>query len=104
MIVAARDAGVSRFLVPGWDVETSHAAVALADAGGSIVAGAGIHPHVAAQVDNAGWAAVEALAADPRVVAVGETGLDYDRAFSPRVDQIANLERHVALALEPTNR
>src|SRR5262245_13445018 len=84
----ARAAGVCRFLVPGWDVETSRAAVAMADPGASTFAGAGIHPHVAAQVDDDGWADVAGLAADPHVVAVGETGLDYDRAFSLRDDQI----------------
>lgn len=65
-------------------------------AGHGLQAGAGIHPHVAteAAVD---WPAVAELAADPRVGAVGETGLDYDRAFSPRQDQLANLRRHLAL-------
>ena len=41
-----------------------------------------------------GWAA------DPRVVAIGETGLDYDRVFSPIPEQLANLRRNLALALE----
>ena len=38
--------------------------------------------------------------ADPRVVAIGETGLDYDRVFSPIADQLTNLRRNLALALE----
>ena len=38
--------------------------------------------------------------ADPRVVAIGETGLDYDRVFSPIPDQLTNLRRNLALALE----
>jgi TatD DNase family protein len=99
VLAAARTAGVDRFLVPGWDVQTSHAAVAMANPGARLYAGAGIHPHVAAQVDEGGWAQVAALATDTRVVAVGETGLDYDRGFSPRNDQLDNFERHVALAL-----
>ena len=41
-----------------------------------------------------------ALAVDDRVVAIGETGLDYDRVFSPIADQLANLRRNLALALE----
>ena len=39
-------------------------------------------------------------ASDPRVVAIGETGLDYDRVFSPIADQLTNLRRNLALALE----
>lgn len=100
VVAAAREAGVCRILVPGWDVETSRLAVALADPRAHRYAGTGIHPHVAAQVDDDDWAEVASLACDARVVAVGETGLDYDRGFSPRNDQIANLERHIALALE----
>ena len=60
----------------------------------------GVHPHVAAEVDDAAWAALIPLASDPLVVAVGETGLDYDRGFSPRAAQLANLRRHLALAWE----
>ena len=45
--------------------------------------GVGVHPHDAAKVDDAGWATIVGMAADARVVAIGETGLDYDRVFSP---------------------
>lgn len=65
-----------------------------------VEASAGIHPHVAAQADEATWAAVAELATDPHVVAIGETGLDYDRAFSPREAQLANLSVHLRLAQE----
>ena len=85
--------------MPGIDVPTSVAAVELAAAAG-LDAAAGIHPHVAAQADDAAWAAINELAAHPAVVAIGETGLDYDRAFSPRTAQLANLRRHLALAGE----
>ena len=60
----------------------------------------GIHPHDAAKVDDLGWARIVAWAADARVVAIGETGLDYDRVFSPIPDQLTNLRRNLALALE----
>jgi TatD DNase family protein len=63
-------------------------------------ASAGIHPHHAAEVDDAGWQRIRELAADPSVVAVGETGLDYDRGFSPREAQLTNLRRHFELAFE----
>jgi TatD DNase family protein len=96
-------AGVTHILVPGWDVASSDAALTLSreHASGTprLAAAAGIHPHAASGADEGAWAALEALAADPSVVAVGETGLDYDRMFSPRAAQLANLRRHLALAL-----
>ena len=60
----------------------------------------GIHPHLAASVDDATWAEVCELASLDEVVGIGETGLDYDRGFSPREDQLANLRRHIGLAFE----
>ncbi|MFL5673924.1 MAG: TatD family hydrolase, partial [Chloroflexota bacterium] len=48
----------------------------------------------------AGWGSIVRWSADPRVVAIGETGLDYDRVFSPIPDQLANVRRNLALALE----
>ena len=97
---AARLAGVERLLAPGWDLASSRDSVALAARWPRVDASAGIHPHVASSVDEALWAEVAELARDERVVAVGETGLDYDRGFSPREAQLVNLRRHLALALE----
>lgn len=96
---AAAAAGVERLLNPGWDVASSFGALNLAGRYAWIDVAVGVHPHVASQVDDAGWSAVESLALDARVVAIGETGLDYDRAFSPRQEQLANLRRNLALAL-----
>lgn len=100
VLQAARLAGVERLLAPGWDPSSSEAGIALARAHRWIGTSAGVHPHHAAEVDDAAWAHVVELAADPFVLAVGETGLDYDRAFSPRDVQLANLRRHIALAIE----
>jgi len=99
VVAAAEVAGVQRLLDPGWDVASSAGALQLAGRHAWIDVAVGVHPHVASQVDDAGWSAVVGLAGDPRVVAIGETGLDYDRAFSPRPDQLANLRRNLALAL-----
>jgi TatD DNase family protein len=60
----------------------------------------GIHPHEAARATDTAWDEIRTLAAERSVIAVGETGLDYDRVFSPIPDQLANLRRHLALALE----
>ncbi|HWH36423.1 MAG TPA: TatD family hydrolase [Candidatus Limnocylindrales bacterium] len=96
VLAEARAAGVERVLVPGWDLDSSRAAVALARAVGVDVS-AGIHPHVASGADDEAWAAIVELADDPAVLAVGETGLDYDRGFSPRAAQLVNLRRHLLL-------
>ena len=58
----------------------------------------GIHPHQCAEVGAADWAASEALAADPRVVAVGETGLDFHYDFSPRDAQETAFRRSIQIA------
>jgi TatD DNase family protein len=97
---AARDAGVERILVPGWNVASSERAIAAAGRLPWLDAAVGVHPHDAARVDADGWALVAGWATDPRVVAIGETGLDYDRVFSPIADQLENLRRNLALALE----
>ncbi|HVL52891.1 MAG TPA: TatD family hydrolase [Vitreimonas sp.] len=96
----ARTVGVERILVPGWNAWSSQAAVELVERFTWLDAAVGVHPHDAAKVDEVGWAGITRLAADPRVVAVGETGLDYDRVFSPVEDQLANLRRNLALALD----
>jgi len=97
---AAVRAGVERILVPGWDEASSVAAVALIGRFPGLAGVAvGVHPHSAAETDQAAWARIAALAADPRVVAIGETGLDFDRMFSPAVAQLENLRRNLALGL-----
>ena len=100
VLAAAREAGVERLLVPGWDAGSSEAALALAAEHDWIDAAAGIHPHDATAATDADWATINRLAADPRVVAIGETGLDFDRMHSPPEAQLANLRRHLRLALD----
>lgn len=99
VLAAARAAGVERLLVPAWDLRSTRSGIGFARAYG-LVTSAGVHPHAASEVDDVAWAEVEALVHEPEVVAVGETGLDYDRVLSPREAQAANLRRHIELALE----
>jgi TatD DNase family protein len=87
MLARARESGVRRMLTIGTDVETSRASIALAAREADVWATVGIHPHDAVEADAAGLAEIERLAAEPRVVAVGEIGLDYFRNLSPREDQ-----------------
>jgi TatD DNase family protein len=100
VIGGARLAGVERILVPGWNAASSDRALALVDRFPWLDAAVGVHPHDAAKVDDDAWDAIAAHATDDRVVAIGETGLDYDRVFSPIPDQLVNLRRNLALALE----
>jgi TatD DNase family protein len=100
VIAAAREAGVERILVPGWNAWSSAAALDLVERHPWLDAAVGVHPHDAAKVTDAEWAEIAAQAQEPRVVAIGETGLDYDRVFSPILAQLSNLRRNLALAVE----
>ncbi len=100
VIGGARLAGVERILVPGWNPASCRGALALADRFPWLDVAVGVHPHDASNVDETAWAEIVALASDPRVVAIGETGLDYDRVFSPILEQLQNLRRNLRLAVE----
>ena len=99
VIGGARLAGVERILVPGWNVASSERALELVDRFDWLDVSVGVHPHDADKVDETGWARIVGWAGDERVVAIGETGLDYDRVFSPVPAQLDNLRRNLALAL-----
>ena len=100
VLAAALEAGVERILVPGWNVASCERARELAERVDWIDIAVGVHPHDAAKVDDAGWRRVRGWATDPRVRAIGETGLDYDRVFSPVPDQLVNLRRNLRLAAD----
>jgi len=100
VLAAARESGVERLMLPGWDLASTRASLAFAARTG-VDASAGIHPHHATDSTDPGvWAAIVGLALDPLVRAIGETGLDYDRDFTPRQAQLDSLRRHFDLALE----
>ncbi|HZA61038.1 MAG TPA: TatD family hydrolase [Actinomycetota bacterium] len=96
----AREAGVTAIVCVGVDHETSRLSRDLADAISGVFATAGVHPHTASAFDAAVGGAIEELLADPRVVAVGESGLDYFRLRSPKEEQQRALRVHCALARE----
>lgn len=79
----ARDAGVESIVVPGTDLATSREAVELANRYDALYACVGFHPHEAAKASPADLEEIEKLSAQPRVVAIGEIGLDYHYNFSP---------------------
>ena len=99
----AREAGLTRVLVPGWDVASSEAALELAARHPDIVhAAGGIHPHDAAAMDEGAWRRLEGLAAEPATRAIGEIGLDYHRNLAPPDVQRDVFRRQLALAAERT--
>ncbi len=100
VVGGARLAGVERLLVPGWNVASSERALTIVERYPWLDAAVGVHPHDADKVDDAGWETISSWATDPRVVAIGETGLDFDRVFSPIPDQLTNLRRNLRLALD----
>jgi TatD DNase family protein len=96
VVARARAAGVAHVVIVAESAEATARARALAAAYGWS-ATAGVHPHEARRWDAAARAAVEEALADPAVVAVGETGLDYHYDFSPRTDQRRAFADHLEL-------
>lgn len=96
----ARAAGVGSLVCVGVDRASSHRSRELADSLPGVFATAGVHPHDAKDFDDATGAEIEELLSDPRVVAVGETGLDRFRMLSPAEDQERVFRAHCSLARE----
>lgn len=96
----ARQAGVAQIVSIGVDLASSQAAVDLAASHGHIFAAVGLHPHEALSGDESFFTALRALAQSPKVVALGECGLDYYRGLSPRGAQHEAFARQIALARE----
>jgi TatD DNase family protein len=102
VIGAAREAGVEKILTVGLDEASNREQIALAAAFDGLYAAVGRHPNDADGFDDAAAADIEQLAADPKVVAIGETGLDFFRdtadpdnqrlAFIKQADIAARLE------------
>lgn len=80
----AVDAGVDTIICPGYDLPSSKQAVKLAQLYPQVYAAIGIHPHDAENLNDEAMAELYRLAGDPRVVAIGEIGLDYYRDLTPR--------------------
>lgn len=94
----ARAAGVGRMVVVGTDLESSRRALELCAGEEGLYPTAGIHPHDARDSGAAARTAIEELCRRPECVAVGETGLDYFKEYSPREDQRENFRWHLELA------
>lgn len=96
----AWEAGLDRILVPGIDVESSRLAIELAESDERIYAAVGVHPNDALSWDTSTLRELARLAGHPRVVAIGEIGLDYYRDHAPRDLQLEILKKQLDLAAE----
>jgi TatD DNase family protein len=100
VLARAWEAGVEALLAvgAGWGIDANERALELAARDERVFAAVGVHPHDARLLDDAGRERIRAWLGHPRVVAVGECGLDYFRDLSPRPAQVFAFERQLALA------
>jgi TatD DNase family protein len=98
LVAAARAAGVRRILTIGMDPASCRAALAAAAEHAEVFAAVGRHPNAAEGFGDDDAAELAALAQDPAVLAIGETGLDYYRDGAPRADQQRAFEAQIELA------
>jgi TatD DNase family protein len=100
LVARAQEAGVERIVSVGTGLESCRETLAIARRHEGVFAALGVHPHQAADPDADAVAELRKLLADPRAVAVGETGLDHYRDYAPRDHQLALFERQLELAGE----
>ncbi len=98
VIARAEAAGVRYIINAGAGMESSQAGIALAEAYPGIYAAVGVHPHEARVWCEAVLSKLRVLAQHPRVVAIGEIGLDFHYNFSPREMQLQAFQEQLALA------
>lgn len=100
VIARARDAGLSRILNPGITVESSRTALELAEKYPEVYAAVGVHPNDGLSWDKDAVANLRELAAHPKVVAIGEIGLDFYRDRTPHDQQKRIFQEQLNLAAE----
>lgn len=107
VIQRAIDAGVTRMITIGTDVESSRRAIELAEKFGAVYAAVGVHPNDCGDFDESGLDQIRSLARHAKVVAIGEIGLDYywkktakdvqARAFEMQLDLAAEIHKPVII-------
>ncbi len=98
VVQRAATVGVSRLLTVATNFATSQSCLRLAQHYNSVWSSVGLHPNYTAQAAATDWAEIERLSAEPRVVALGETGLDRYWDDAPFALQQEYFERHLALS------
>ncbi|GIV04853.1 MAG: hypothetical protein KatS3mg016_0428 [Fimbriimonadales bacterium] len=100
VLFRAQQSGLYRLLVIGYDLESSQRGIELAEQSDALYAAVGIHPHDAVQCTREALVELRELARSPRVVAIGEIGLDFYRDLSPREAQYQAFHAQMQLAAE----
>ena len=100
VVVRAVGAGVTAVINPGTDLESSRRALALTEKYDNVYAAVGVHPHDASTFGFQTLSELRQLTTHPKVVAIGEIGLDYYRDLSPRAQQRAAFESQLTLAAD----
>lgn len=100
VLARAWEGGIGRILIPGIDIESSRAAVALAERHENLYAAVGVHPGDASTWQSGTLDSLRELAQHPKVVAIGEIGLDYYRDKAPRSQQRDVFRAQLVLAAE----
>jgi TatD DNase family protein len=98
LVAAAVSEGVDRIVTVGIDGASGRTALASAEDFPQVYAAVGRHPNSATGFDDADLAELAALAAHPKCVAIGETGLDFYRDGAPRADQERAFRAQIELA------
>ena len=99
-LARAKTAGIELMVTVGYHLEASQRAVEAAQRYPQVFASVGIHPHDAKHYDDATEKILHDLSKSPKVVAIGEAGLDFYRDRSPRPAQIEAFRRQIHLANE----
>lgn len=100
VIIRAKKNGVDYIIIPATDLKTSREAIVLAEKYEQVYATVGIHPHDTKDWDKSLIPEIEKLAKHPKVVAIGEIGLDYYYDFSPKDQQIKAFKSQLELAIK----
>lgn len=100
VLVDSWDAGIGMMVLTGTNIDESKQVLALSQCDNRLFATAGVHPHDAKSVDSQFITELAQLYQSPKVRAIGECGLDFNRDFSPRPQQIEVFSQQVALACD----
>lgn len=100
VIERAKKEGVEKLIVVGCDIKSSQDAIDLAKKHKNIFAAIGLHPQDSKKLTEQMWEEFKKMARYEKVVAIGETGLDYFKEYSPKDVQQRVLKQHIKLALE----